>query len=95
MVSQREASDDLWVIAHRSGVHQRGSSRRHLSSGVLARWHHTLWRRYRNTWRQGVNFFGKGKWIDWAKAHPRLLSFLSLMFVITWIIEVVTNLVIR
>lgn len=42
-----------------------------------------------------MNFFGKGKWIDWAKAHPRLLSFLSLMFVITWIIEVVTNLVIR
>lgn len=28
---------------------------------------------------------------DWAGKHPYLLIFLSVMFVLTWIIEVVAN----
>lgn len=33
----------------------------------------------------------KEKAKDWAAKHPILLIFLSAMFVITWVIEVVAN----
>jgi hypothetical protein len=93
LVPRQAAGESLAGVRHvhrRSGGSQRRDPQQALSRRAISRGSHALRRRHNAEVRQG-SVVKKEDVVEWVKENPITVAFLMIMFIITWVWEFITN----
>jgi len=88
---KREDTDVLWPGRDFRRANQRRNFRQNISFRVSDSWPRPLRNLYRFVGRQAMKFFDPNEMEKWVIKHKYLVTFMSVMFVVTWVIEVLVN----
>ena len=89
----RKNPDDMWTLVDRSHIRNRRTTKRPFPLRVLNCWFGIVWNLNHPIQRSSMI----PKWCNedsiraWAHKHALSLIFLSVMFVVTWVVIVIAN----